>query len=676
MPVKSCDDAIGAVAALLRRSFSFRGVTSNVTARTGKTATGTADPRSTIPASHSPSDWLGHIAAPPCSAVKAPVLGGCGTDPRPIPLAGLDSRDALRSEFASLKGIALSSVASERVLEHWLVQSAVDRDLPALAAASGVSAVAAEERKRLQLPGLSLGPASGGAVSHCSIEAAAQRIASCAQDVSHSHENTDAGARAKTGALVQSTGDVSASTIAAMSVPARSSASSAPSAPVSSGSAAVLNGLIDRRRAVSAAMLAKPAPPEGESREERETEGVSLPCSPPASVSALQASVSQRVQLRALHARRCLACVARGDAGILVAPNAAPLQLLAAGALPERGPAAWFRKAATAATLLPLFQLLPLAAATADASKPMPMPPHLAAAGLRSQLQHAVGAALASVAEAGDGGAGSSTVRISLPLALRIINPTDLPILVAIAPQDAAFAQPRGKDGCTGDTSGFSSTCIPAQAMLAFPSTQEASTAAGIDTKAPELSLPPASSFLSSSLQGMSKDARAALAGGASSPALLAPLVVSVGGFEEMSVDEIRSEGEEKEAAAADAEELLRAAGEADAAAAAELRRLLPTASSSDAVLVRWRHVLTLRCELRLHLDAAALAAQVRSAAAAPSEPLWLNVQAAAQALVLFPAATLAHRAGMSGPSAAAAAANCAVKLPLRVSCSVPLLQR
>lgn len=161
-------------------------------------------------------------------------------------------------------------------------------------------------------------------------------------------------------------------------------------------------------------------------------------------------------------------------------------------------------------------------------------------------------------------------------------------------------------------------------------------------------------------------------------------VAVSVGGFEEMSIDEARSEAEEQAAANEDAEALLQEAGEVDAGAAAQLRRLLAASSSSSAsasasasgvVLTRWRHVVTLRCQLHLQVQVPAERARRLSSADADAadEPLWLQVQASAQALVLFSSATLAHRAGMAGPSPAALAANCALKLPLHIACSVPV---
>jgi hypothetical protein len=87
------------------------------------------------------------------------------------------------------------------------------------------------------------------------------------------------------------------------------------------------------------------------------------------------------VRLQALPSRRCLACIARGDPGILTSPNPSPLQLIqnamnsnisnphaATSALASMSLGSWFRKTSPASALVPRLQVLSREKASGDAA--------------------------------------------------------------------------------------------------------------------------------------------------------------------------------------------------------------------------------------------------------------------------------------------------------------------
>jgi hypothetical protein len=163
--------------------------------------------------------------------------------------------------------------------------------------------------------------------------------------------------------------------------------------------------------------------------------------------------------------------------------------------------------------------------------------------------------------------------------------------------------------------------------------------------------------------------------------------VVSVGAFDELSLDELRSESEEAEAAEGDVRELLgvscaaedegsdAAAGVAGLASAwgRWVLSLAHDTAARKAVHKRWRHVVSLAAALRVSLSAAAVAQAAARAAAPSMPPLILRCQLDLAASVLFPPAALAHRAGTAAPPPAAAAAGNVLAVQHQLSLALPL---
>lgn len=383
--------------------------------------------------------------------------------------------------------------------------------------------------------------------------------------------------------------------------------------------------------------------------------------------------------LRCMVVRRCCACVQRGDSGILTAPSPAPLALLARGGIPERGLGAWFRKTSPAATLLPRIEVLPRHGETGSSATSLQ-------AALRSALQAALGI---SAPPAGSSAEASPLV-VEVPVMLRITNPGDQPLLLALtclpSAHDLMLPTARGLAVCALSLA-VPAAAAPAAEPLAYLEHPEP-----VD----EGRLTPAAAFGALMLrQATRSGATPGPAGGsAESHASAAPLaVVSVGAFDELSLDELRSESEEAEAAEVDARELLGVPSAADDAgcdagseagagagaagpASAWGRWVLSLAhdtAARKAVHTRWRHVVSLAAALRLSLPAAAVAEAAARAAALSMPPPILRCQLDLAASVLFPPAALAHRAGTAAPPPAAAAAGNALLVQHRLAFALPL---
>ena len=409
------------------------------------------------------------------------------------------------------------------------------------------------------------------------------------------------------------------------------------------------------------------------------------------SVARCGAILRQRpASLRALHARRCRSCMRRNLTGILTAPNAAPLRLLATGALRERGLSMWFRKTSSAATLLPRVEVLPLDRDISAASgAAVPPPQSDAHAGLLVCALAHVRAALRVRSVRSDGidggasdccGAREAEITARIPVAVRLCNPLDAAVVVALV----ALI---GRDGSEAAPPAAASAPAPCATWPTLPATlifdasgdgAFDSATDGIDDAPPAASVPAAGFEGGSGAAALLRAIRGASAAGsapstdAAAPAALphaaSVVVAALGAFDEIGLCEPMTRAEDEAAALRAAVELMDAnSAAAGAPCAVRITRMLAR-DGAPAVLRRWRHVLTLRATLSVALPPGVCAAVAAGTLAG------VTLRACSAMAVLLPSAPLAQRAGTLVPSPAAAAAACVLESGLILELPLPLI--